>query len=137
MPGILIDMSIEQVGEAVSDLTRHTEWSAHSKTEALQEDPPSVGSKYASYPPGSEVPDQITITEFSPNSRITFRSMAARDMQFDFAMTLEARGDATYLTRDAVLAEGPFILKPLKLLISPRREMGAVIKVIKEALEGG
>ena len=134
MASVLIDLPSQQVWDALSDLTRHVEWSAHVKTEAVGDGPLAVGSKFTSALPDTE-PDQLTVTELEPNSKIVYHSVMRTGLEFDFTMTFEARGDSTYVTRQGKLVKGPIYLKPLvNLVVGPMGE-GKYLKVIKEALE--
>ena len=134
MPGVLINAPQQEVWDKVSDLTAHTQWSDHEKTEAVGSDPVGVGSKFTSALPDEE-PDQLEITEFKPPNKIAYHSVMRNGLEFDFEMKLEARGDSTHLSRTGKMVKGPFYIKPLvNMVIGPMGE-GKYSKLIKATLE--
>jgi len=134
MAGILITAPHQQVWDKVSDLTAHTQWSGHEKTEMVGNDPVGVGSKFTSALPGEE-PDQIEITRFMPPNRITYHSVMRNGLEFDFEMKIQDRDGSTHLSRTGKMVKGPFYIKPLvNMVIGPMNE-GKYIKLIKETLE--
>ena len=68
MPNVYIQAPIDQVFEAMCDLTRHAKWATHDiAIQAWQDGLPAVGNTYTSSHKGG-APDQLTITEMSPRN---------------------------------------------------------------------
>lgn len=80
MPEIFINAPVDQVFEAMCDLTRHVKWAKHDiDIQAGQEGPPTVGNTYTSSEKGG-TPDRLTVTEMVPNELFKFHSVMSRGM---------------------------------------------------------
>ena len=118
MSSIHIDAPVDQVFEAMCNLTRHAKWAAHDITiKASQEGPPAVGNTYTSSHQG-KTPDQLTVIEMRPNDRFTFRSVMANNWELDFTMTVSQQVDGTLVTRGGKVSKIPLLLTPMKLLVA-------------------
>ena len=72
MPSIVINAPPDKVFEAMSDLTRHTNWAKHDIViTGDQEGSPTVGNTYSSSKAGGK-PYRLTITSLTPNESIDF-----------------------------------------------------------------
>ena len=118
MPSINIQAPVDQVFEAMCDLTRHAKWAAHDITiEAGQEGPPAVGNTYTSSHQGKP-PDRLTITEMRVNDRFAFHSVMPNKFELDFTMTVGRQGGVTMVTRGGKVTKIPLLMTPLKLLVA-------------------
>lgn len=117
MPSIHINAPVDQVFEAMCDLTRHAKWATHDITiEAGQEGPPAVGNTYTSSHQG-KTPDQLTVTEMRPNERFAFHSvMKPNKFELDFAMTVSEQVEGTMVTRQGKITKIPAMMLPMKLI---------------------
>ena len=70
MPSINIQAPVDQVFEAMSDLTRHGKWAAHDlEINAVGDGPAQVGSEYTCAHKGKPA-DQVTITDIVPQRTV-------------------------------------------------------------------
>lgn len=117
MPSIHINAPVDQVFEAMCNLTRHAKWATHEITiEAAQEGPPAVGSTYASSHKGKS-PDRLTVTDMRPNERFAFHSVMKPDkFELDFTMTVKEQVEGTLVTREGKITKIPPMMLPLKLM---------------------
>ena len=118
MPSIHIQAPVEQVFQAMCDLTRHAKWAAHDITiEATQEGPPAVGNTYTSSQQG-KTPDRLTVTEMRPNARFAFHSVMPNKWELDFTMTVSQQVEGTIVTRGGRITKMPVLMTPMKLLVA-------------------
>ena len=117
MPSVFIQAPTAKVFEAMCDLTRHAKWAHHNIViEAGQEGPPAVGNTYTSSHKGGS-PDQLTVTEMTPNERFVFYAVMPNKWELDHAMTASPQGEGTLVTRDGKITKIPMLMSPMKLLI--------------------
>ena len=118
MSSINIQAPVDQVFEAICDLSRHAKWAAHDITiEAGQEGPPAVGNTYTSSHQG-KTPDQLIITELRPNERFAFHSVMPNKFELDFTMTVSQQVEGSRVTRQGKVTKIPLLMTPLKLLVA-------------------
>ena len=118
MPSIHISAPVDQVFEAMCDLTRHAKWAAHDLSiEAGQEGPPAVGNTYTSSHQG-KAPDQLTVTEMRPNERFAFHSVMPNKFELDFTMTVSQHVEGTLVARQGKVTKIPLMMTPLKLVVA-------------------
>ncbi len=118
MPSIHIQAPVDQVFEAMCNLTSHAKWAAHDiSIEAGQEGPPAVGNTYTSSQQG-KTPDQLTVTEMRPNERFTFHSVMPNNWELDFTMTVGQQVEGTRVTRGGKVTKIPLLMTPMKLLVA-------------------
>ena len=118
MSSINIPAPVDQVFEAICDLSRHAKWAAHDITiEAGQEGPPAVGNTYTSSHQG-KTPDQLIITELRPNERFAFHSVMPNKFELDFTMTVSQPVEGSRVTRQGKVTKIPLLMTPLKLLVA-------------------
>ena len=118
MSSINIQAPVDQVFEAICDLSRHAKWAAHDITiEAGQEGPPAVGNTYTSSHQG-KTPDQLIITELRPNERFAFHSVMTNKCELDFTMTVSQQVEGSRVTRQGKVTKIPLLMTPLKLLVA-------------------
>ena len=118
MPSVFIQAPTDKVFEAMCDLTRHAKWAKHDIViEAGQEGPPAVGNTYTSSLKGKP-PDQLTVTEMTPNERFVFHSVMPNKWELDHLMTASPQGDGTLVTRTGKVTKIPALMAPLKLLVA-------------------
>ena len=118
MSSINIQAPVDQVFEAICDLSRHAKWAAHDITiEAGQEGPPAVGNTYTSAHQG-KTPDQLIITELRPNERFAFHSVMPNKFELDFTMTVSQQVEGSRVTRQGKVTKIPLLMTPLKLLVA-------------------
>ena len=118
MPSVFIQAPTDKVFEAMCDLTRHAKWAKHDIViEAGQEGPPAVGNTYTSSLKGKP-PDQLTVTDMTPNERFVFHSVMPNKWELDHLMTASPQGDGTLVTRTGKITKIPALMAPLKLLVA-------------------
>ena len=118
MPSIHIQAPVDQVFEAMCDLTRHALWARHDiAIEPGQEGPPAVGNTYTSSHKGGS-PDRLTVTEMSPNEKFRFHSVMPNKWELDFTMTSAPDGDGTLVTRSGKITKIPALMFPMKFLVA-------------------
>ena len=116
MPSIHIQASVDQVFEAMCDLTRHAKWAAHDITiQAGQEGPPAVGNTYTSSHQGKP-PDQVPVTDMSPNERFGFH-VVMPNKWVEHRMTATPQVEGTVVSREGKIAKIPLLMTPMKLLV--------------------
>ena len=118
MSSINIQAPVDQVFEAICDLSRHVKWAAQDITiEAGQEGPPAVGNTYTSSHQG-KTPDQLIITELRPNERFAFHSVMPNKFELDITMTVSQQVEGSRVTRQGKVTKIPLLMTPLKLLVA-------------------
>jgi len=125
-----INAPAEKVFKYLSDFPRHGEWAAHRlQIKQTSEGAVGVGTTFAcvGHMMGQDHADQVTITEFVPNSRIAFESVGDAGQWRHYIQLQEESGGSR-------LTKGSEILKPSLMT----RFLGPVAKmfVIPAALNG-
>ena len=116
MGKITVNAPVDKVFEAVSDLTRHAGWAAHSIDIASEtEGPVAVGHKYSSGKSGGKR-DQITITDFVPNERLGFHVVMPNKWELDWQISVSPAGDGTSVERKGRITSIPALMTPMKYL---------------------
>ena len=129
----------ERIFELIGDFGRHSEWAAHQlRIEAEGDGAMSVGAKFRSlgHQMGRDVPNQLTVTEYSPPNRLVFEA-DGQEGTFRHGFELRPSGDRTRVTKtlDVVRASLPTkLLAPLFAIIGPRG-LAADLRRLKAKLE--
>ncbi len=98
MPRTFVNAPSDTVWNAISDLTRHVEWTPKLTIEAADGGELAVGRKFTSAPPKAKGPDQLTVTGLEHNASITYRSEPPGNLVFEFTMTVQPQDEGTLLT---------------------------------------
>ncbi len=116
MGKITVNAPVDKVFEAVSDLTRHAGWAAHSiDITSETEGPVAVGHLYSSGKSGGKR-DQITITDLVPNERLAFHVVMPNKWELDWQISVSPSGDGTSVERKGRITSIPMLMAPMKLL---------------------
>ncbi len=116
MGKITVNAPVDKVFEAVSDLTRHAGWAAHSiDITSETEGPVAVGHMYSSGKSGGKR-DQITITDLVPNERLGFHVVMPNKWELDWEISVSPDGDGTSVERKGRITSIPTLMTPMKLL---------------------
>jgi uncharacterized protein YndB with AHSA1/START domain len=108
---ITISAPRARVFEYLADVSRHPEWGSDmTSSEAQQEGPPAVGSRYAAEGVLNGKPNRstVTITALQAPGRFAFDAKDAKSV-FHHEFTLTGNGQQTSLERRMTMLEGPFM----------------------------
>ena len=123
MAEILINVPIDRVFGAISDLTQHTNFAAHDiKIEPVEEGPVAVGKRYTSGHEHAKAFDQVEITELVPNERFSFHVVMPNKLEVHHTFSLKPQNESCVVTRVSNLTSAPgmlFLVRPLFALAGP------------------
>ena len=139
MSEIVVNAPPDKVFAAISDLTQHSEFSAHDlNIEPVEEGAVEVGKRYTSAH-GTKNPDKVTVTELVPNDRISFHVELPNGLQVDHTMTVGPSGDGTLVTRNQKIVATPGMFKLMRPIITLGLSMATKknLKNLKEWIEQG
>ena len=138
---ITISAPAKTVFGYLADFPRHAEWAAHRlQLQQTSEGPIGVGTTFActGHMMGRDSHDQVTITEFVPDSKIVFEADGDTG-KFRHFLVLQEEGEGTRFTKgfETLQSRFPFslIAPVLGPLLFPRAIDGD-LKRIKANLEG-
>ena len=134
-----INAPVADVFTYLADFPRHSEWAAHSlQIQQTSEGPVGMGTTFTSvgHQMGRDHSDQVTITDFVPNSRIAFESVGeVGRMRHHFL--LQEEGGGTRLTKGGEVLRAALLVKlltPILRFMIPASFEGD-LKRIKAKLE--
>lgn len=137
-----VNSPVAEVFSYLADLPRHAEWAAHRLSiQQTSEGPVGLGTTFAcvGHMMGQDHADQVTITEFVPNSRIAFESIGDAGRWRHYIQLQEESG-GTRLTKGSEILEPSLmtrLLAPIaKMFVIPAALAGD-LRRIKAKLEGG
>ena len=139
MSEIEVNAPPDKVFAAISDLTQHSNFAAHEITvEPVEEGAVEVGKRYTSSH-GTDNPDQVTVTELVPNTKIAFHVDLPNGLQVDHTMTVSPSGDGTLVTRNQKIVATPGLFMLMRPIITLGLGMATKknLKNLKEWIEQG
>jgi uncharacterized protein YndB with AHSA1/START domain len=121
---ILINSPIQTVFDAISDLTRHPEWSGGNlKIEAALPGPIEVGKEYQSHGDVGNVQksraNKVQVTEYDPAHKFGFVSLDPDFGRVHHAFTFAQEGQSVRVTRTLTLSLNPFVAIGFSLFVFP------------------
>lgn len=135
----VIGAPAEKVFSYLADLSRHSEWAAHTlKLEAQSEGAIAAGSKFKSvgHQFGSDNTDEVTIAEYVPSERLVFDS-AGSSGTFRHTFELRPEGEGTNLAKSVEILSAPMKTKLLTPVLAFALPKGLTkdLQQIKSRLE--
>lgn len=137
MSDIVVNSPPDKVFAAISDLTQHSNFAAHTlNIEPVDDGALGVGKRYTSGH-GTDAPDQLTITALTPDTMIAFHVEMPNGLQIDHTMTAGPSGDGTLVTREQVIVATPGMYKLMRPIIGFGLSMASKknLKNLKQWLE--
>ena len=75
-----------------------------------------MGNTYTSSHKGGK-PDRLTVSEITPNERLTFHSVMPNNWELDFSMSVSQQGEGSLVSRNCEITKIPVLDDPHEALV--------------------